>query len=29
MTWFRRAPAIRWVDPTATDPLEDIVQAAA
>jgi tRNA dimethylallyltransferase len=29
MTWFRRDPAIRWVDPTATDPLEDIVQAAA
>lgn len=29
MTWFRRDPAIRWYDPTATDPLEDIVQAAA
>jgi tRNA dimethylallyltransferase len=20
-TWFRRDPDIRWVDPTATDPL--------
>jgi tRNA dimethylallyltransferase len=29
MTWFRRDPAIRWFDPTVTDPLEDIVQAAA
>lgn len=29
MTWFRRDPAIRWFDPTATDPLEDIVAAAA
>ena len=29
MTWFRRDPAIRWFDPTATDPLEDIVEAAA
>ncbi len=29
MTWFRRDPAIRWYDPTATDPLEDIVEAAA
>jgi tRNA dimethylallyltransferase len=29
MTWFRRDPAIRWYDPTLTDPLEDIVQAAA
>jgi tRNA dimethylallyltransferase len=29
MTWFRRDPAIRWLDPTATDPLEHIVEAAA
>jgi tRNA dimethylallyltransferase len=29
MTWFRRDSAIRWFDPTATDPLEDIVEAAA
>jgi tRNA dimethylallyltransferase len=29
MTWFRRDAAIRWYDPTATDPLEDIVEAAA
>jgi len=29
MTWFRRDAAIRWFDPTATDPLEDIVEAAA
>jgi tRNA dimethylallyltransferase len=29
MTWFRRDPAIRWFDPTASDPLEDIVEAAA
>jgi tRNA dimethylallyltransferase len=29
MTWFRRDPAIRWFDPTATDPFEDIVEAAA
>ena len=29
MTWFRRDPAIRWFDPTAADPLEDIVEAAA
>jgi tRNA dimethylallyltransferase len=29
MTWFRRDPAIRWFDPTVTDPLEDIVEAAA
>ena len=29
MTWFRRDPAIRWFDPTATDPLEEIVEAAA
>ena len=29
MTWFRRDAAIRWFDPTVTDPLEDIVVAAA
>jgi tRNA dimethylallyltransferase len=29
MTWFRRDPAIRWFDPTMTDPLEDIVEAVA
>ena len=29
MTWFRRDPTIRWFDPTATDPLEAIVEAAA
>ena len=29
MTWFRRDPAIRWFDPTATDPLEDILESAA
>ena len=29
MTWFRRDPAIRWFDPTATDPLPAIVEAAA
>jgi tRNA dimethylallyltransferase len=29
MTWFRRDPAIRWFDPTATDPFEHIVAAAA
>jgi tRNA dimethylallyltransferase len=29
MTWFRRDPSIRWFDPTATDPLEEIVEAAA
>jgi tRNA dimethylallyltransferase len=29
MTWFRRDPAIRWFDPSASDPLEDIVEAAA
>ena len=29
MTWFRRDPAIRWFDPTLSDPLEDIVEAAA
>ena len=29
MTWFRRDPEIRWFDPTVTDPLEDIIEAAA
>ena len=29
MTWFRRDPAIRWFDPTVTDPLDYIVEAAA
>ena len=29
MTWFRRDATIRWFDPTVTDPLEDIVEAAA
>ena len=29
MTWFRHDAAIRWYDPTTTDPLEDIVAAAA
>jgi tRNA dimethylallyltransferase len=29
MTWFRRDAAIRWFDPTATDPLEAILEAAA
>jgi tRNA dimethylallyltransferase len=29
MTWFRRDGAIRWFDPTTTDPLDDIVAAAA
>lgn len=29
MTWFRRDPAIRWFDPTVTDPLDEIVEAAA
>jgi tRNA dimethylallyltransferase len=29
MTWFRRDPAIRWFDPTVSDPLEEIVEAAA
>jgi tRNA dimethylallyltransferase len=29
MTWFRRDPAIRWFDPTASDPLPEIVEAAA
>ena len=29
MTWFRRDAAIRWFDPTVTDPLPEIVEAAA
>lgn len=29
MTWFRRDPAIRWYDPTAVDPLDEILEAAA
>ena len=29
MTWFRRDAAIRWFDPTTTDPLAEIVEAAA
>jgi len=29
MTWFRRDAAIRWFDPTKSDPLPDIVEAAA
>ena len=29
MTWFRRDAAIRWFDPTITDPLPEIVEAAA
>lgn len=29
MTWFRRDPAIRWLDPTLTDPVEEIIEAAA
>ena len=29
MTWFRRDAAIRWFDPTVSDPLDDIVGAAA
>jgi tRNA dimethylallyltransferase len=29
MTWFRRDPTIRWFDPTTTDPLAEIVEAAA
>ena len=29
MTWFRRDPRIRWHDPTAGDPLDAIVEAAA
>ncbi|MDP9321646.1 MAG: tRNA (adenosine(37)-N6)-dimethylallyltransferase MiaA [Chloroflexota bacterium] len=29
MTWFRRDPAIRWIDPTTADPLPLLEQAAA
>ena len=29
MTWFRRDPAIRWVDPVAADPLQLVVEATA
>jgi tRNA dimethylallyltransferase len=29
MTWFRRDTAIRWFDPTMTDPLPAIVEAVA
>jgi tRNA dimethylallyltransferase len=29
MTWFRRDAGIRWFDPTTTDPLPQIVEAAA
>jgi tRNA dimethylallyltransferase len=29
MTWFRRDPRIRWFDPSAEDPLDAIVAAAA
>jgi tRNA dimethylallyltransferase len=29
MTWFRRDAAIRWFDPTVTDPFDEIVEAAA
>jgi tRNA dimethylallyltransferase len=29
MTWFRRDSAIRWFDPTVSDPIEDILKAAA
>lgn len=29
MTWFRRDAKIRWYDPSALDPLEAIVEAAA
>ncbi len=28
MTWFRRDAAIRWVDPTRTDPLDALREAA-
>lgn len=27
MTWFRRDPEIRWVDPTTTDPLDELLAA--
>ena len=29
MTWFRRDPEIRWSDPTAGDPLADILRLVA
>lgn len=29
MTWFRRDPAVRWIDPTATDPLDAVREAVA
>jgi tRNA dimethylallyltransferase len=29
MTWFRRDPDVRWVDPTATDPLRLLEEVAA
>lgn len=29
MTWFRRDASIRWYDPTAVDPMDEIVRAAA
>ena len=29
MTWFRRDPDIRWIDPTTTDPLALLEQVAA
>ncbi len=29
MTWFRRDPEIRWVDPTASDPLALVAAVAA
>ena len=29
MTWFRRDPDIRWVDPTASDPIRLLEEVAA
>jgi hypothetical protein len=29
MTWFRRDPEIRWVDPLTTDPVALLEHAAA
>jgi tRNA dimethylallyltransferase len=29
MTWFRRDPDVRWIDPTTTDPLPLLEQVAA
>jgi hypothetical protein len=29
MTWFRRDTEIRWSDPTAGDPLADILRLVA